>query len=124
MRTVFDHIDRIKEQPYHVRERVAFMTAGLITGVIGLGWLGISLSSGAFAIQGDGFAQATGEAPFLVDGRPATGDTTGLAGAAAALPSEGGDSAPAHVDVVPSGLPAPAAPASGNPRGNQTIIPF
>lgn len=106
-----------------MRERVVFLAAGVITGIIGLSWLGLSLSSGAFAIQGKGFAEATGQGSALLTGGTPASDNAGLAGAAAALPAR--DSGPARVDVVPTGASVdrpPAAPATHS--SPQTIIPF
>ena len=135
MRTISDHIERVKSQPHHVRERVAFGLAGLVTAIIGIVWLGVSLASGSFAIAGNGFAQATGAAPFTINGQPATGlpaqagDTSGLAGAGAALsPGDAtGTNAPAYIDVIQD-LSAQAGGTSAAPKGaasvNQTIIPF
>ncbi|MDP2593866.1 MAG: hypothetical protein Q8P36_00795 [bacterium] len=123
MRTISDHIEHVKAQPHHVRERVAFGFAGLMAGIIGIIWLGVSLASGSFAIAGNGFAQATGAAPFTVNGQPAPGDTSGLAGASAALsPGDAaGASAPAYIDVIQDGT---SAAPKGAASANQTIIPF
>ncbi|MDO8408136.1 MAG: hypothetical protein Q7S95_02780 [bacterium] len=122
MRTISDHIERVKAQPHHVRERVAFGLAGLVAGLIGVIWLGVSLGSGAFAIAGNGFAQATGAAPFTVNGQSVGNDTSGLAGAAGALSGDAaGANAPAHIDVIQDGTNA--APKGAAPA-NQTIIPF
>jgi len=118
MRTISDHIEHVKTQPHHVRERVAFGLAVLMAGLIGIVWLGVSLASGSFAIAGNGFAQATGAAPFTVNGQPALGDTSGLAGAGAALPP--GD-ASAHIDVIQDDM---GAAPKGTASANQTIIPF
>lgn len=123
MRTISDHIERVKAKPHHVRERVTFGIAGLITALIGTIWLGVSLTSGAFAIAGNGFAQATGAAPFTVDGQSASSDTSGLAGAAGALPATptADANAPAHIDVVEDDT---SAAPKGAASANQTIIPF
>ena len=123
MRTISDHIERVKAQPHHMRERIAFGLAGLVAGLIGIIWLGVSLASGSFAIAGNGFAQATGAAPFTVNGQPAPGDTSGLAGAGAALsPGDvAGANAPANIDVIQDGT---SAAPKGVVSANQTIIPF
>lgn len=118
MRSVIDHIDRVKAQPHHVRHAVALVSAGLITAFIALAWVGVSLSTGAFAIAGDGFTQATGAAPPNVHGKPAP-DSAGLAGAAGA-PAAG----QAHMDIVPNGT-SPSAPAqNASAPASPAIIPF
>ncbi len=124
MRTVVEHIEHVRAQPHHVRERVAFAVAGLVTGLVGIIWLGTSLASGAFAIAGDGFAQATGASPLEVAGKPATGDTSSLAGAVAALPTDGAadTSSPTDITVVSDGTSGTAQ--TGATPDNGAIIPF
>jgi len=117
MRTVSEHLDRVRERPHHVRRRIAFGTAGLLAGAIGLLWLGTSLATGAFAIQGAGFADATsGGIEVAPKGAPAN---QGLAGAAGA-PSAG-DTSATQVEVVPSSDAPIRSPSSG---ASSTIIPF
>lgn len=115
MQRIIRHIERVKEQPHHVRKQVAFGAAGALTGLIALVWVGASLSMGAFAIDGSDFAKSTGQGD-------ATGITTvpagnpNLAGAAAAL-EEDGDAA--RIEIIPA-----ATTTSAKPVVEQTTIPF
>lgn len=111
MQALFDHIDTVKTKPHHVRRKVAFGAAAVIAGMVGLLWLGISLSTGVFAIRGSSFAESTGAVPSA--GVP---HTSQLAGSAAAFPSE--ETAPAHIQIVDT------TSASSAPAPEQTVIPF
>lgn len=116
MRTIFDHIERVKGQPHHVRKQVALTSAGGIALVIGLAWFGISLQSGVYAIHGSNFAVSTG-----AEAAPASasaGQTSQLAGAAAAL--DDSSKGPARIVIVD----AASSSAASNTSAEQTTIPF
>lgn len=114
MRRVFDHIERVKEKPHHVRRGIAFGSAGLIAAVIGLTWFSVSFSSGAFAIQGSSFADATqGSDTVTTQGS----QDTSLLGAAAAADAESG---PARIEVVNAATSSTATSAPSDKR----VIPF
>lgn len=115
MRTIFDHIERVKGQPHHVRKQVALTSAGGIAVFIALVWFGISLDSGAYAIKGSNFAVSTG-----AEAAPAAADaaqTSQLAGAAAALHT---DTGPARIVIVN----ASSSGAASVTPSEQTTIPF
>lgn len=113
MQRVFDHIDRIKEQPHHIRRQIAFTVAFGVAALIGLVWLMGSLAMGSFALGNTNFADATGAAPVQSSGGP---DNSQLAGAAAAAPNTGA-AAPAHIEIID-------ASTSTAPQPEQTVIPF
>lgn len=114
MKNLFEHIEHVKTKPHHIRKQVAFTMAGGVTGIIALVWLSVSLSANAFAIQGSNFADATQQDELLV-ASSTDASTTGLAGAAAALPDTSG---PARIEIVNVATSAPATHASA------TVIPF
>lgn len=108
MRTVFEHIEYVKEKPHHIRRQIAFASAAAGAGVIALVWFVASISTGAFAINGGSFADiATGEPVTVVD-------AGGLAGAAAAM----NENVPAHIQIVDA---TPSTPAK---KPEQTTLPF
>ncbi|HQT82556.1 MAG TPA: hypothetical protein PLW99_00145 [Candidatus Paceibacterota bacterium] len=115
MKTFFEHVEHIKGKPHHVRKRVAFAAATGVTAVIALVWLVGSVTSGMFAIQGSNFAESTGQQPVATTTEAGAGGTSGLAGAAAALPAA---SAPAHIEIVDATSSVPAKPVQ------QNVIPF
>lgn len=117
MRTLGEHLDRVREQPHHVRRRFALGSAGALTALIGVVWLGASLATGAFALKGSNFAEVTGAetAEVAAEGQ---GAAPGVAAAAAAAPK----SERAHVEVVPSDTGMPSKPPP--PPPGPTIIPF
>src|SRR5487761_2651737 len=114
MKNIFEHIEHLKGKPHHIRKRVAFGAAAGVTALIALVWLGGSVSSGAFAIQGSNFAESTGQQPAVTTDTSA-GGTSGLAGAGAALPDASAN-VPAHIEIVDVATATPAKPAE------QTII--
>ena len=118
MKNIFEHIEQVKGKPHHIRKRVAFTVAAAGTAIVALVWLVGSLSLGAFAIQGNSFAESTGQESVIAtdsnnDSFPANG---GIAGAAAALPSA---NAPARIEIINA-----ASSNSGQKKTERTIIPF
>ncbi|MBI2025408.1 hypothetical protein HYT04_01310 [Candidatus Kaiserbacteria bacterium] len=114
MKTIIEHIERVKGQPHHVRRRIAFGTAAAGTAIIALTWLAISLSTGAFALKDTSFARSA----YGDGATEASGGAEQLAGVgAAALLSD--DNAPASIEIIDS-------PSSSSPgkKAEPTIIPF
>ena len=123
MKTIFQHIERVKGQPHHIRKQVAFASAATLTVIVALAWFVGSISTGAFAIREDSsFAPNIGQGDVTTTGdvsgsRPAFSGIAG-AGAAAVLPQV--DVAPAaHIEIIDA---APAA--AGQKKAEQTVIPF
>lgn len=109
---VLDHIERMKGKPHHIRKRVAFGISGGVAGLIAVAWLGGSLASGTFAIQGSSFAENVKQESMIVSGAA----NPNLAGAAATLKDA---SAPAHIEIVDTTPPAPKVK-----KAEQTTLPF
>lgn len=112
MKVLFDHIDRVKQQPHHIRRQVALTVAGGLAALIGLVWLLGSLSLGTFALKGSDFAASTNADQAAPDGSL---DNAQLAGAAAATPS---NSSAAHIEIIDSATTTKTA------QPEQTVIPF
>ncbi len=117
MKTIFDHLERVKGQPHRVRKQIAFSAAAIGTAVIALIWLVGSLGTGAFALKATSFADSTGGEGTLT---VSSGDNSsqGLAGAAAA-PALGSASAPARIQIVDT-----ASSTSAGKKAEPTTIPF
>jgi hypothetical protein len=114
MKSITHHINTVRSQPHHIRKRVAFGSAFVLTALIGLIWVGTSLSSGAFAVHGSSFAQATGSEKSAI---AATGSSNaGLAASAAALGASA--AAPVGIQIVDAPKPSVATTTEA------TIIPF
>ena len=113
---IFDHINRVKEKPHHVRRQVAFMAAAGATAFVAFAWLATSVTSGIFAIKASNFALSSGaESPAV---STSASDGSGqLAGAAAAL--DQAVAAPAHIEIIDAN-PATTTAA----QSDQTVIPF
>ncbi len=114
MKNIFDHIERVKGKPHHIRKRIAFTAAATGTAVVALVWLVGSFSLGAFAIKENSFADSTGQESVVAT----EGDngSPNLAGAAAALPSA---NAPARIEIIDA-----VSSTSGQKKTERTIIPF
>jgi len=115
MKTVFEHVDHLKTKPHHVRKKVAFGIAGGVTGLVTVLWLGVSLSTNAFAIQGSSFAESTAQGPKVQTVTENPGQN--LAGAAAAVQKD--TSGPARIEIV--NIAATSTPAV---HAEQTTISF
>lgn len=112
MKSLFEHIEHVRSKPHQVRRRVAFSLATGTTAFIGVVWLGASLATGSFAIKGSNFADSAGVVPV----ERVSGDTSQLAGAAAARSATGG---PARIQIVTVSTSTPAEATA-----DQTVIPF
>lgn len=117
MRTIVERIEDLRARPHQVRKQVALTSAGGIAVVIGLIWFGVSLGSGAYAIHGSNFAEATG-AEASPNAAPSAPQTSQIAGAAAALDTA--DAGPAHIVIVD----ASSSSAAPSTSAEQTTIPF
>ncbi len=115
MQFLFNAIERTKGKPHHVRHRVAVAISATCAGLVGMLWLGVSLSHNAFAIKGTTFAQSVGATETAETVNETRSQN--VAGAAAALDqkSEG----PARVQIV--NIVATSSPTKTE---DQTIIPF
>lgn len=118
MKSLFQQVEAIRAKPQQVRRRVAFGVSGAVTGVIALAWFVGSFEGGAFTIPASAYGVgADNTSVTVVQPQPDPAATTGMAGAAAALPSTNAH-APAHIEIVS----APAATTSDTKE--QTVIPF
>lgn len=113
MQKLIHHINRVKEQPHHIRRQVALTVALGIAVLIGFVWLVGSLAMGSFAIKGSNFAQSVGTEP-AASGNDSDA-TSQLAGVGAAADSSNA-SAP-HIQIID-------ASTSTAPQPEQTVIPF
>lgn len=113
MKAIFDHIERVKGRPHHVRKRVTFTYAGALTALIAVVWLGTSLSTGTFALTDTSFTDGTGGATTVTGSGDAA--SAGLAGAAAtpaAMPNTA-----ARIEIID-------AATSTSQKPEPTTIPF
>ena len=117
MKVIFNHIERIKGQPHHIRKRVAFASAAFGTALITFVWLAVSLGTGAFALRESSFVAdtETGSAASTLG----TAGNKGFAGAGAAPALSRPEAAAAHIEIVDA-----LAPATGQQQAEQTTIPF
>ena len=115
MQKFFDYIEHLKGKPHHVRKQITFSVATGGAALIGLLWFGVSLSSGAYAIKGSNFAQATGAESATVT---TTDNTSQLAGAAAAVGTNTAQAA--HIEIIDAATTSTAA----SHQSEQTVIPF
>lgn len=117
MKNVFEHIEYVKGQPHHIRQRVALAATSVAGALIAVIWFAANSLTGGFAIQGSSFAMSTEGTGVATT---SAHDSSALAGAAAALPDTSvSASAPAHIEIVDT-TPAPAAAK----KTDQTILPF
>ncbi|MFA6503078.1 MAG: hypothetical protein WCT45_02380 [Candidatus Paceibacterota bacterium] len=116
MKTVFEHVEYIKGKPHHIRKRVAFSAAACGAGVIALVWLAGSISTNAFAIGGNSFADSAVPKGAVTVGSDTQANQLAGAGAASALQ---GAEAPVRIEIVNT-TPEP----SKQKQAEQTTLPF
>jgi len=114
MKNIFEHVEHIKTKPHHIRKQVAFGAATVGAGLVALVWVGTSLATNSFAIQGSSFAESAGQ---ITPGGTKGGEQQNLAGAAAALSSE--KSHEPRIEIV--NVATSSGPTS---ELEQTTIPF
>lgn len=113
---IIEHIDRLREKPEHVRQRIAVLTAAGVTGLVAVTWLAALATSGTLALKGPGLndpkPQVFAEAPTSFS------NLVGAAGAAFSATSS-------ELSVVEtrtsSTLDAKVGPANNT---HKTVIPF
>lgn len=110
MTALIDHIERVRQQPHHVKKQVAMVSAIAGTALIALVWFVGNVAFGTFALN----TNPSANAPAVVT----ESQNDSLAGAASALPPGVTPTVPAHIEIVdgPS--------ATGTKRADQTTIPF
>lgn len=113
MKSIFEHIDNVKEKPHHIRKQVAFAVAGSTTAAIAFVWFAGNLALGVFNIQGSSIADVREENSVI-----ATDDqeAANVAGVAAALSRRDASAKIQIVDV--------SASSSVQKSAEQTVIPF
>lgn len=129
--TIFDHVERLRTKPEHIRRRIAVGTATGITAVVAAGWMLAVVFSGSLAIApstvgtGDGtLASAPGTSQIaggVTQTKSAFDSLLGAVGFANA------SSAPATITVVNASTSTPSTsddPEAQPTGGDQTVIPF
>lgn len=58
MASLTHHVNRLKEQPSHIRERVVLGVSGGITALVAVGWVMAMSSSGAFSLATKSVAES------------------------------------------------------------------
>ena len=115
MKTVFEHIEHIKDKPHHIRKNIAFATAAGATALIAFVWLAASVSTGVFALKPTSFADIANQKEAVEVVGPGNGSEN-LAGAAAAL---GPKDTPPRIQIVDT-----ASSTRPGKKPEQTTIPF
>lgn len=73
---IIEHIDRLREKPEHVRQRIAFLTAAGVTGLVAVTWMGALATSGTLALK------PVAEPTPVAEAAPSFSRLVGAAGAA------------------------------------------
>lgn len=111
---IIEHIDRLREKPEHVRQRIALLTAAGVTGLVAVTWMGALAASGTLALK------PVAEPEIAAEPAPSFSRLVGAAGAAFNATSS--DPALEIVDTrMSSTLDSQQKPANDT---NKTVIPF
>ena len=114
---IIEHIERLREKPEHVRQRIALLTASGITGLVALTWMGAMATSGSLALK-----ESTDEAaqPALVR-EPSTSFSSLMGAAGAAFDTTPDPDLSVVETRTSSTLDTRTQPANNT---NKTVIPF
>lgn len=123
MKSLFEHIEYLKQKPHDTRRQIAFATAFGASALVALVWFVGVVSTGTFAIQGSSFAESTGQQPSLATG-PQSSHTDLLGAASAADAASNSANAPAHIEIISTATSSTLSGKSGGPQAEQTVIPF
>lgn len=119
MKNILEHIEHIKAQPYHVRKRVTFASAGTITAIIALIWFVGSVSTGAFSLQDNSFVADSGQTVVTADTYVSDESVSGTAAVGASSVLQQSSDSTARIEIVDA-MPKPQV----QKQAEQTIIPF
>lgn len=121
MEQLKQHLQTLKSQPSHVRERVAVGVSGGITALVAVGWFTAMATSGSFSLATNSVAESVRPPQEVQQGVTASGDTfRSLMGAAGEALGGKGTDAPA-ISVVETRSSTSLDTAAGS---NPTVIPF
>ena len=119
MASITHHVNKLKEKPSHVRERVAFGISGGVTALVAIGWVVAMSSSGAFSLATDSVAESIRPPEEVKKGIADSGSGfKNLMGAAGA--AFGTTEAPPDISVVDTR----ASSTLDKSAANATVIPF
>lgn len=119
MATLTHHVNKLKEKPSHIRERVALGLSGGVTALVAIGWMVAMSSSGAFSLATQSVAETVRPPEEVTKGIADSGSSfKNLMGAAGA--AFGGGEAPPDIAVVDTR----ASSTLETSNSNATVIPF
>lgn len=72
-----DYLEMLRSKPEEVRARIALLSSGAVTGIIALGWVVATATSGSFSLT----PQVTSNTVSFGDGQAALDTLAGAAGA-------------------------------------------
>jgi len=116
MTSVTRHIERVREQPEHIRKQIALGIAAVATVLVACVWLIGSLAMNTFALSDTSFKDSVAKGNTL---EVTSGSSRGLLGAAGSAFAPATSSAP-HLEVLESGNGNVTVKKPKEP----TIIPF
>lgn len=120
MAQISHHIHKLKQQPSHIRERVAVGISGGVTAIVAIGWMMAMSSSGAFSLATSSVAQGLTPPEDVKSGLAKSSSSfNSLMGAAGQ--AFGTSEAPADINVVDTRASSTLDAATST---NATVIPF
>jgi hypothetical protein len=120
MAHISHHIHKLKQQPSHIRERVAIGISGGVTAMVAIGWMMAMSSSGAFSLATSSIAESIAPPQEVKDGFAQSGNSfNSLMGAAGQ--AFGTSEAPADIQVVDTHT---SSTLDTSTAGSATVIPF
>lgn len=120
MASLTHHVNKLKEQPSHVRERVVLGVSGGITVFVAVGWMMAMSSSGAFSLATNSIAESVRPPESVTSSVTQTGEgLSSLLGAASA--ALGNPSQASAITVVETHT---SSTLENQPASSSTSLPF
>lgn len=114
------HLENLKQQPEHVRHRVALTTSAGLTGLVAVVWLTTLAASGSLALSGPASAEADLN---LEEARTGFESLVGAVGEARDALGSAPSGEP-ELTIVDGGTTTTIAPPTHQNGGSATVIPF
>ena len=120
MAAIFEHLERLRAKPHHVRRQIALGTSVAVTALVAVGWLGALASSPKFALNPETAGDGVDMQSAVTETRSNFSELVGAAGAAF-----GATSSPAQVIVVDTKTRSTLdVPRDNYNDTRETVIPF
>jgi hypothetical protein len=122
---MFEHLERLRNKPHHVRRNIALGSAGALTALLAVGWLTATIAGGSLALQPVPLDPTGATAAIASSVSDTSSSFSQLLGAVGAATGISGSSTAPQLQIVDGAQSSTlAAKVSTSTASSQTVIPF